>query len=110
MRPETARGPSDTSEASRPVSADEVRHLALPMLYGAPAYARPQTVAAQVARPFDPDDLPIQAVMTDEEREILRGGGPLFQLEGLQPVETPNLSARSFSLRGLTDRLRGGRD
>jgi hypothetical protein len=87
------------------VSADELHHLALPMLYGAPAYARPPTVV-HVARPFDPDDLPIQAVMTDEERALLQGG-PFVQREGLQSAETPNLNARPFSLRSLTDRLRG---
>lgn len=90
------------------VSADELHHLALPMLYGAPAYARPPTVV-HVVRPFDPDDLPIQAVMTEEERSLLQDG-PFVQREGLQPAGTTNLNARPFSLRSLTDRLRGARD
>ena len=40
---------------------------ALPKLYGAPAYHRPvRPLAAPVARPFDPDDLPIEAVRADD--------------------------------------------
>jgi hypothetical protein len=40
---------------------------ALPRLYGAPAYHRPpRPLAAPVARPFDPDDLPIEAVRTED--------------------------------------------
>ena len=41
--------------------AIDEQHVALPKLYGAPAYARPAAVAAEVEpRPFDPDDLPIE--------------------------------------------------
>jgi hypothetical protein len=50
---------------------DEQQHVALPKLYGAPAYARPATVAPESPRPFDPDDLPIEAVRTDEDLELL---------------------------------------
>ena len=51
------------------MSIDE-RHVALPKLYGAPAYARPPSPTATAARPFDPDDLPIDAYMTDDERDF----------------------------------------
>lgn len=51
------------------MSVDE-QHVALPKLYGAPAYARPPAPVATVARPFDPDDLPIDAYMTDDERDF----------------------------------------
>ena len=51
------------------MSIDE-QHVALPKLYGAPAYARPPGPVATVARPFDPDDLPIDAFMTDDERDF----------------------------------------
>jgi hypothetical protein len=51
------------------VSIDE-QHIALPKLYGAPAYARPAPVADGGPRPFDPDDLPIDAFQTDDEREL----------------------------------------
>ncbi|MFL5645560.1 MAG: hypothetical protein ACJ78L_09405 [Chloroflexota bacterium] len=49
------------------VSMDE-QHVALPSLYGAPAYARPPGAAPPVVRPFDPDELPLEADQTDEER------------------------------------------
>ena len=52
------------------MSIDE-QHVALPKLMGAPAYARPAPVAvATVPRPFDPDELPIEALMTEEDREF----------------------------------------
>jgi hypothetical protein len=51
------------------VSIDE-QHVALPKLYGAPAYARPAAVATISPRPFDPDDLPIEAFQTEDEREL----------------------------------------
>ena len=71
------------------MSIDE-QHIALPKLYGAPAYARPAAPVATAPRPFDPDDLPIEAVMTDEEREFAAslparawapGGGPTTSLD-----------------------------
>jgi hypothetical protein len=41
---------------------------ALPKLYGAPAYQRRVVAAvAPVERPFDPDDLPLEAVRLDED-------------------------------------------
>ena len=49
--------------------ATDEQHIALPQLYGAPAYARPPAVVAG-ERPFDPDELPIEAFQTDEEREF----------------------------------------
>ena len=49
------------------MSIDE-QHVALPTLYGAPAYARPPGAAAPNDRPFDPDELPLEAERTDEER------------------------------------------
>ena len=49
----------------------EEQHLALPHLYGAPAYARPPRVVEQVVRPFDPDELPIEADRTDDDALLL---------------------------------------
>ena len=51
--------------------ADE-HHVALPKLYGAPAYARPPKPAIPIERPFDPDDLPIQELQTKEEMALAR--------------------------------------
>lgn len=47
---------------------DDRGHGAMPKLYGAPAYARPKVDAVPAtSRPFDPDDLPIEAYRSDEE-------------------------------------------
>ena len=50
--------------------AIDEQHIALPQLRGQPAYARPPRLVAETPRPLDPDDLPIVAMMTDEERII----------------------------------------
>ena len=50
---------------------DQQQHIALPHLYGAPAYARPPRPAADSPRPFDPDALPLVADMTSEERAFV---------------------------------------
>jgi hypothetical protein len=49
----------------------EERHVALPKLYGAPAYARPPKPTALLERPVDPDDLPIELERTPEEQELV---------------------------------------
>src|SRR5262249_4243181 len=96
------------------VALDEQQHVALPKLYGAPAYARPAPVVAATDRPFDPDDLPIEADMTEEDREIAaslpahayRPGGA-----HLAPAKStgagPQLMPRPLSLRALAGRLIG---
>jgi hypothetical protein len=89
------------------MSADELRHIALPQLYGAPAYGRPTLTVVPVERPFDPDAFPLQAVMTDEERALLERG---TATETTAPGMPARLEARPFSLRLLTDRLRRGDD
>ncbi|MEO5939580.1 MAG: hypothetical protein ABIZ72_01660 [Candidatus Limnocylindrales bacterium] len=97
--------------------AIDERHVALPKLFGAPAYARPVPVVAVTPRPFDPDDLPIEAVMTDEEREIAASlpahayapGGA--HLDGVRRQSRgdgrPRLNPRPLSLRGLAGRVLG---
>ena len=50
---------------------DEHAHVAMPKLYGAPAYARPPAVPVATAeRPFDPDDLPLESERTGEEDDL----------------------------------------
>ncbi len=111
------------------MSIDE-QHIALPKLYGAPAYARPtRRRSPSTPRPFDPDDLPIEAVQTDEERELAAslparawapGGGPAMtsgngttsasgaaSTEGHSATDT-GLQARSFKLKGIAGKLLGG--
>jgi hypothetical protein len=98
------------------VSIDEEQHIALPHLYGAPAFARPPTVAEIAERPFDPDELPIEAYQTDEEREFSTtlparafapGGIRLGRVENSTDAGEP-LRPRSHSLRGIAGRLLGG--
>jgi hypothetical protein len=93
------------------------QHVALPKLFGAPAYARPAPVVDVTPRPFDPDDLPIEAVQTDEEREIAASlpahayapGGAHLKLDqrnGHHDPE-PSLHPRPLSLRALAGRILG---
>lgn len=94
------------------------RHLALPKLYGAPAYARPTAIpVAPVERPFDPDDLPLEADQTVEERDLVAQvvGRPYAAVAGEQvPVMvgggaregTPMLRGRPFRLGPITSRIR----
>ena len=98
--------------------ATDEQHIALPKLYGAPAYARPPRQAADVARPFDPDDLPIAAYQTQDERELVDtlparafapGGGVILgrpQSNGHRDQRP--LKARPLRLRALAGRLLGG--
>lgn len=96
------------------MSIDE-QHVALPKLYGAPAYARPQPPVTPAARPFDPDDLPIAAVRTPEEQEFVEslpvrayvpGGGYRGGKDGGDGLGD-RLAGRPFRLRSIADRLFG---
>jgi hypothetical protein len=49
---------------------EEEMHVAHPRLYGAPAYARPPLAVSSTAPPPDPDDLPLEAEQTPEERAL----------------------------------------
>jgi hypothetical protein len=96
------------------VSIDQ-QHVALPRLYGAPAYARPPRVAATPDRPFDPDDLPIEALQSEEDRAFAAslparawapGGGPLDgSADGSSDAGGLRLHGRSLSLRAIAGRL-----
>ena len=104
------------------MSIDE-QHVALPKLYGAPAYARPALVVAEGPRPFDPDDLPIEAFQTDGERELAATlparawapGGIVLDRhdrhdrngQGIDQAPT-GLRPRPLSLRAIAGRLIGG--
>ncbi len=99
--------------------AIDEQHVALPKLYGAPAYARPVIEVMEAPRPFDPDDLPIEAVMTPEERDLaaslparsyLPGGGLTGQMAAhpATPADKmPTLHPRPLSLRALAGRILG---
>lgn len=91
------------------------RHMALPKLYGAPAYARPTVPVVAAPRPFDPDDLPLEAAQTDEEREFAElqartyaggvAGEPVAVGGGREG--SPMLRGRPFRLGSITSRFRG---
>ena len=95
------------------MSVDE-RPVALPKLYGAPAYARPPAPVSPTVRPFDPDQLPLQVYQTEDERryaELLpahsyasaadRGG------EASRIGSRNELRPRRFNLRAIAGRLFG---
>ena len=95
------------------MSIDE-QHVALPSLYGAPAYARPPGPAPVKDRPFDPDELPLEVHQTEEEREftstlppdVYAPGG--IDLNTGRPSTTDaggSSSARSFSIRAIAGRF-----
>jgi hypothetical protein len=94
---------------------DQQQHVALPKLYGAPAYARPAAPVAHNPRPFDPDDLPIDANQTDEERRWVEtlparayaagGGVMLGSLDNSPSGQGPMLRPRPFLLRALAGRI-----
>lgn len=103
------------------MSIDE-QHVALPKLVGAPAYARPVAPVATVPRPFDPDDLPIDALRTQDEREFASNlparawapGGAIIGRSGGQAHDSrvqgdpPSLRPRSLSLKTIAGKLLNG--
>jgi hypothetical protein len=98
------------------LSTDE-QHVALPKLYGGPAYARPVITPAEAnPRPFDPDEMPITAFQTEDERELIESlpanaygpGGTVLARGRDDGTRRPSLLARPFRLRGLAGRIFGG--
>lgn len=99
----------------------EEQHIALPKLYGAPAYARPEPIVDLSPRPFDPDDLPIEAIQTEEERALLAelpahayfvggGKGRGSHRGGRHDDGEPTLRPKLLSLKSLAGRLLGQSD
>lgn len=94
---------------------NDAPHVALPKLYGAPAYARPPAAVAHTTRPMDPDDLPIEAEQTAAERELARdlvarsyaGSAPAERQDG---HGDGTLRARPFRLRSIAGRILRGTD
>ena len=90
------------------------QHFALPQTYGGPAYARPPVPVATMERPFDPDELPIEAYRTEEERKFAAalparayapGGIALGRLLATESGDETGLRPRAFSLRAMAGRL-----
>jgi hypothetical protein len=88
----------------------EVHHVALPKLYGQPAYARPPRPVDDQPRPFDPDELPLMVEMTEEERAAASLPGQPYaatvepQLNG----HDGSLSPRPLRLKKLAARILRG--
>jgi len=104
------------------LSIDE-QHVALPKLYGAPAYARPVAPVATAPRPFDPDDLPIVAYQTPDEREFAETlparawapGGAIVERRDASAhahdghaQHAPGLRPRSLNLKSIAGKLLSG--
>lgn len=89
----------------------EERHVALPKLYGAPAYARPPVAVAAGPRPFDPDELPLEAFQTEEDRDATVLAARAYEIRGTERVSdganSGRLRGRPFSLRAIAGRLLG---
>ena len=98
--------------------AIDEQHVALPKLYGAPAYGRPPRASAETPRPFDPDDLPIEAIRTDEEHELVASlpagayapGGSNGGRNGSTTGDEPTLQPKPLSLQALAGRILGQGD
>ena len=94
------------------MSIDE-QHVALPKLYGAPAYARPPSYASTADRPFDPDDLPIEAYQSEDDRAFAATlparawapGGTTLTGADAGTAGQPRLKGRQLSLRSIAGRL-----
>jgi hypothetical protein len=95
----------------------EEPHIALPKLYGAPAYGRPPVPIETTLRPFDPDELPIEADQTAEEREFSStlparayapGGIDLGRSNSTDMRSNGELRPRVLSLRSIAGRILGG--
>ena len=90
----------------------EVTHVALPKLYGQPAYARPPRVVEDQPRPFDPDELPLEVEMSDEERMVAENlNGQPYTNGGLEPQvngHDGSLSPRPLRLKKIASRILRG--
>jgi hypothetical protein len=98
------------------VSIEDQQHFAMPRLYGAPATARPAPVVKEAPRPFDPDEMPIVADLTDDERQLIEklppeaflpGGGYFPGSGDGRGGGGGDSRRRRFFLRALAGRLFG---
>ena len=101
------------------MAIDEL-HVALPKLYGAPAYARPAPPVDVSARPLDTDDLPIEALQTDEDRRLAqmlsarsylpavsKRTGQRAAYPATPKGDRPRLHPKPLSLKSLAGRILG---
>lgn len=80
----------------------EEQHMAMPRLYGSPAYSRPPRVVEAIVRPFDPDELPLEAERAGGD------AGPAIELSGgtwmpqSAPPAKPRKARRSRATKEAT--------
>jgi len=86
----------------------EEHHVALPKLYGQPAYARPPRPVDEIERPVDPDDLPLVAEMSEEELAVAARATSRRPAIDAHGGNDRRIEARPFRLRSLAGRLLGG--
>ena len=79
------------------------RHMAMPQLMGAPAYARPPRIVEETPRPLDLDDLPIEAMRSPEDEALLSA---VYQPFAGDPPPTLEPSSKG-GLRAVASRLFG---
>jgi hypothetical protein len=103
------------------VAIEEQQHIALPRLYGAPAYARPRRPVDDTPKPFDPDDMPIEAQWTEDDRAFAEtlparvyaaGGGLMLSgqaaaMPATPPDQQPELRPKALSLKSISGLFRG---
>ena len=93
---------------------DDSVHVAMPKLYGAPAYARPPVEPVErTERPIDPDDMPLASEQTDDERAMIEaahgGMSASMQSADLAAATANGSQRRSFGIRAITGIFRGDR-
>jgi hypothetical protein len=83
-------------------------HVAHPRLYGAPAYARPQSAGAPTELPLDPDDLPLAVAQTPEEQLLAESlpTGPYQSVSLVKPSPAePQAPTRPVPLFAFASRI-----
>lgn len=82
-------------------------YMAMPKLMGAPAYSLPpRAVVSPTPRPFDPDDLPLEAWRSDEEQRMAAEAVAVWEQRRAAMDRGPVIQPSSSSgLRGIATRL-----
>ena len=75
---------------------------AMPKLYNAPAYSRPPR-AIVIDRPFDPDDLPLEAHRSAQDRAFLAAMGGAVEAD--QAEDTGSRIRRALQPFGRRDTI-----
>jgi hypothetical protein len=95
---------------------DDETYVALPRLFGAPAYTRPPTAMAPSPRPFDPDQLPLELAQARTvsrfawllpARIYASVGDPGHQAAWAGGSTSCEIRPRPFSLRAIAGALLG---